>query len=267
MVLGIQFPEEEAVCDVTPLSEQCSRVAFFRVTSAHRARLDASPKSKPEVTGVSVPNVLSSRLANVIRAQDRCARESQGWPHQWIKQRRRESAAWPPRIECRGDEDRARQEPRTRAPRSARRGSLRLRTYFLFQGQRKRAGGKGYITRINLDADVPTTRHAMATKARSGNRVCPRSNGSTCSQWAPAGFLFTREGAPTVVSGKRRSTCRRRSKMWASSVAAATRAFRPTRTAISGSSRTSAGQGHRQQQCPATEQLHLSLRAVRQGPI
>jgi hypothetical protein len=64
-------------------------------------------------------------------------------------------------------------------------------THFLFQGHEGGAGGAGYITRINLDADAAHRVTLMATKDASGNQLAT-IDGSTWDPWAKR-LLFTTE--------------------------------------------------------------------------
>jgi hypothetical protein len=73
-------------------------------------------------------------------------------------------------------------------------------THFLFQGHEGGAGGAGYITRINLDADPAHRVTLMATKDADGNQLAT-IDGSTWDPWAQR-LLFTTENpsAPTYAS-------------------------------------------------------------------
>jgi hypothetical protein len=66
-------------------------------------------------------------------------------------------------------------------------------TRFLFQGHEGGAGGAGYITRINLDADAAHRVTLMATKDAFGNQLAT-IDGSTWDPWAKR-LLFTTENA------------------------------------------------------------------------
>lgn len=66
-------------------------------------------------------------------------------------------------------------------------------THFLFQGHEGGAGGAGYITRINLDADAAHRVTLMATKDAAGNQL-KTIDGSTWDPWAKR-LLFTTENA------------------------------------------------------------------------
>jgi hypothetical protein len=73
-------------------------------------------------------------------------------------------------------------------------------THFLFQGHEGGAGGAGYITRINLDADAAHRVTLLATKDASNNQIST-IDGSTWDPWAQR-LLFTTEntGAPTYAA-------------------------------------------------------------------
>src|SRR5262245_40991167 len=64
-------------------------------------------------------------------------------------------------------------------------------THFLFQGHENGQGGKGYITRINLDADGAHHVTLLATTDKFGNPL-PTFDGSTWDPWAQR-LLFTFE--------------------------------------------------------------------------
>ncbi len=66
-------------------------------------------------------------------------------------------------------------------------------THFLFQGHEGGAGGAGYITRVNLDADAAHRVTLMATKDAFGNQLTT-IDGSTWDPWAKR-LLFTTENA------------------------------------------------------------------------
>jgi hypothetical protein len=70
-------------------------------------------------------------------------------------------------------------------------------THFLFQGHEGGAGGAGYITRINLDADAAHRVTLMATKDAFGNQLAT-IDGSTWDPWAKR-LLFTTENASAPV--------------------------------------------------------------------
>jgi hypothetical protein len=72
--------------------------------------------------------------------------------------------------------------------------------HFLFQGHEGGAGGAGYITRINLDADAAHQVTLLATKDANGNQIST-IDGSTWDPWAKR-LLFTSENssAPTYAA-------------------------------------------------------------------
>jgi hypothetical protein len=73
-------------------------------------------------------------------------------------------------------------------------------THFLFQGHEAGAGGAGYITRINLDADAAHRVTLLATEDVDGNPLAT-IDGSTWDPWAER-LLFTTENseAPTYAA-------------------------------------------------------------------
>ena len=64
-------------------------------------------------------------------------------------------------------------------------------THFLFQGHELGQGGKGYITRVNLDADGAHRVTLLATTDKNGQSL-PVIDGSTWDPWAQR-LLFTAE--------------------------------------------------------------------------
>jgi hypothetical protein len=73
-------------------------------------------------------------------------------------------------------------------------------THFLYQGHEGGAGGAGYITRINLDADAEHRVTLLATTDVDGKPIAT-IDGSTWDPWAKR-LLFTTEntGAPTYAA-------------------------------------------------------------------
>ena len=73
-------------------------------------------------------------------------------------------------------------------------------THFLFQGHENGAGGAGYITRINLDADAAHRVTVLATTDKDGHAITT-IDGSTWDPWAQR-LLFTTESAskPTYAA-------------------------------------------------------------------
>src|SRR5262249_47223245 len=73
-------------------------------------------------------------------------------------------------------------------------------THFLFQGHEGGAGGAGYITRINLDADAAHRLTLLATTDANGQPIAT-IDGSTWDPWAGR-LLFTteNENAPTYAA-------------------------------------------------------------------
>ncbi|HET7120391.1 MAG TPA: hypothetical protein VFI17_03950 [Solirubrobacterales bacterium] len=73
-------------------------------------------------------------------------------------------------------------------------------THFLFQGHEGGAGGAGYLTRINLDADAAHRVTLLATTDADGNQLAT-IDGSTWDPWAKR-LILTAEnaGAPTYAA-------------------------------------------------------------------
>lgn len=73
-------------------------------------------------------------------------------------------------------------------------------THFLFQGHEGGAGGAGYVTRINLDANAAHRVTLLATKDAFGNQLTT-IDGSTWDPWAKRLILTTENpGAPTYAA-------------------------------------------------------------------
>jgi hypothetical protein len=73
-------------------------------------------------------------------------------------------------------------------------------THFLFQGHEGGAGGAGYITRINLDADAAHRVTLLATQDASSNQIST-IDGSTWDPWAQRLLLTTENvNAPTYAA-------------------------------------------------------------------
>lgn len=72
-------------------------------------------------------------------------------------------------------------------------------THFLYQGHESGAGGAGYVTRINLDADAAHRVTLMATKDAFGNQIAT-IDGITWDPWAKRLLLTTENAAaPTYA--------------------------------------------------------------------
>ena len=165
----------------------------FGATSAIGQGLTPVPKANPKVTGVSVPNVLSVELADVIRAQGSMVLEN---PRDWAAfyGYNNDRPNLLPALGSNAEAMKTEPDKNTYLVLHGQRGanpSYDYGTYFLFQGHENGAGGKGYITRINLDADVAHRVTLMATKDDLGNPL-PAFDGSTWYPWAQR-LLFTRE--------------------------------------------------------------------------
>ena len=73
-------------------------------------------------------------------------------------------------------------------------------THFLFQGHEGGAGGAGYVTRVNLDADTAHRVTLLATKDAFGSQLAT-IDGSTWDPWAKRILLTTESAsAPTYAA-------------------------------------------------------------------
>ena len=236
----------------------------------HLTAVDAQPKA----TGMAAPNVLSRQLSETERG---AGLHPAGEP---VRRRRVAyygyladgSPMLPVDLASptRGPEDRARQEhlPRAAWP-ARRRRRYDYGTHFLYQGHE--VGPRGYITRINLDADAA---HRVTLLRRRRSRpptcrpaTCPLSTGPPGTR-SRSTLLFTAEGNGTSTGGVWEATpgypVDRRRRLGLS---------RPRRlrgrpgglaTATSGSSRTSAASGTASRPPTtgqAAQQLRLPVRA------
>jgi hypothetical protein len=167
----------------------------FGATSAIGQGLTPVPKANPKVTGVSVPNVLSVELAEVIRAQGSMPLEN---PLEWAafygyNNDQPQRPLLPP-LGSNVEASKTEPDKNTYLVLHGQRGAdpnYDYGTHFLFQGHEAGTGGKGYITRINLDADVAHRVTLMAIRDVLGNPL-PVFDGSTWYPWAQR-LLFTRE--------------------------------------------------------------------------
>ena len=122
-------------------------------------------------------------------------------------------------------------------------------SHFLFQGHEGGAGGAGYITRINLDADAAHRVTLLATQDANGNPITTINASSSPRRTPPRRRM------------QRPRACRQPSPTSpARSAAAATKGSRTTTAATSGSPRTSADRTSRRLDLPP------ALMAIRPRP-
>src|SRR5438876_9617966 len=153
----------------------------FGATSAIGQGLTPVPKANPKVTGVSVPNVLSVELADVIRAQGSMVLEN---PRDWAAFYGYNNDRPNLLLALGSNAEATKSEPdkNTYLVLHGQRGAdphYDYGTHFVFQGHE--AGATGLISRVNLDADSAHRVTLLATATTDGK---PLPN-FDCSTWAP----------------------------------------------------------------------------------
>jgi len=153
----------------------------FGATSAIGQGLTPVPFANTKSTGVSRPNVLSVELAEVIRAQGSMPLENpQDWAAFYGYNNDQPQRPLMPALGTNLEATKTEPDKNTYLVLHGQRGAdpnYDYGTHFLFQGHEGGNGGKGYITRINLDAD---------------EKPLPTFDGSTWYPWAQR-LLFTKE--------------------------------------------------------------------------
>jgi Bacterial protein of unknown function (DUF839) len=163
--------------------------------SAPAQSLTHVPSANPRAMGVVAPNVLSVELDQVIRATGSMLLENPQSPAKYYGYNDDKPNLVPlvgvtPAVEAHKTEP----DKNTYLVLRHQRGadpSYDYGTHFLFQGHESGVGGQGYITRINLDADVAHRVTLMNTTDVNGKPL-PVFDGSTWYPWAQR-LLFTAE--------------------------------------------------------------------------
>src|SRR5262245_23475300 len=167
----------------------------FSPASAAAQGLTHVPAANTKVLGVARPNVLSVELAEVIRAQGSMALENpQEWAAFYGYNDDQPQRPFLPPLGSNVEASKTEPDKNTYLVLDGQHGadpSYDYGTHFLFQGHEAGTGGKGYITRINLDADVGHRVTLMANRDVQGNPL-PVFDGSTWYPWAHR-LLFTKE--------------------------------------------------------------------------
>src|SRR5262245_26671443 len=169
------------------------------VSLASAQSLTPVPAANPKIPGVSVPNVLSVELDQVLRATGSMLLENPQSPAKYYGYNDNQPNLIPipgvvPAVEAHKTEP----DKNTYLVLRNQKGAdpkYDYGTHFLFQGHESGPGTfpnqQGYITRINLDADVDHRVTLMATKDVNGKPL-PTFDGSTWYPWAGR-LLFTAE--------------------------------------------------------------------------
>src|SRR5262245_42441514 len=162
-------------------------------TSALTADLTPVPAANPKVSGVVAPNVLSPELVEVVRAHGAMLLENPRTPAKYYGYDDDRPNMVPP-LGANIEATKTEPDKNTYLVLENQHGadpSYQYGTHFLFQGHEAGVGGQGYITRINLDADVAHRVTLMATADIHGLPL-PVFDGSTWYPWARR-LLFTAE--------------------------------------------------------------------------
>jgi len=154
--------------------------------------------ANPKIPGVAAPNALSVELAEVVRAQGAMLLEN---PRDWAmyygyNNDQPNLVPLPPPAGFNVEATKTEPDKNTYLVLHRQRGAdpqYDYGTHFLFQGHEGGVGNpkKGYITRINLDADIAHRVTLLATTDIHGNPL-PVFDGSTWYPWATR-LLFTAE--------------------------------------------------------------------------
>ncbi|HTO13987.1 MAG TPA: phosphatase [Candidatus Binatia bacterium] len=165
------------------------------------------PSANPKAPGVVAPNVLSVELDQVIRATGSMLLENPQSPAKYYGYNDDKPNLVPlPPPAAPGEAHKTEPDKNTYLVLRGQRGadpSYDYGTHFMFQGHESGPGAfpnqQGYITRINLDADVAHRVTLMGTKDVAGNPL-PVFDGSTWYPWAQR-LLFTAEFGAAVTGG------------------------------------------------------------------
>jgi hypothetical protein len=161
--------------------------------TARAASLTPVPTANPKAVGVVAPNVLSPELAEVVRAQGAMPLENPTSPAKYYGYNDDKPTLVPP-FGSNSEATKTEPDKNTYLVLANQRGAdpqYDYGTHFLFQGHELGVGGQGYITRVNLDADVAHRVTLMAVADVHGNPL-PVFDGSTWYPWSRR-LLFTAE--------------------------------------------------------------------------
>jgi len=244
--------------------------SILTATGAGAQGLTPVPNANPKSPGVPVPNFLSVELAEIVRAQGSMPLEN---PKDWAafygyNNDRPNLVPLPPPAVFNVEASKTEPDKNTYLVLTGQSGadpSYDYGTQFLFQGHEGGIGNpkKGYITRINLDADVAHRVTLLATTDVNGSPL-PVFDGSTWYPWAQR-LLFTAENGN--AGGVWQATLDVPSSVEDISGALGRGGLRgnPGRFSRQSVDRRRRGRAQRdgQQERPSAQQLHLSLRPVR----
>src|SRR5262245_61807521 len=165
----------------------------FGPVAAAADDLTPVPAANPKTVGVVVPNMLSVELAEVVRAQGAMLLENPKSPAKYYGYNDNQPNLVPA-LGSNVEAQKTEPDKNTYLVLGGQQGAdpkYDYGTHFLFQGHEAGVNGQGYITRINLDADVAHRVTLMATTDVDGKPL-PTFDGSTWYPWANR-LLFTAE--------------------------------------------------------------------------
>src|SRR5262249_20821425 len=167
----------------------------FVLNPAPAPAFDATPvpNANPKTVGVVVPNVLSPELAEVVRAQGAMLLENPVSPALYYGYND-DHPNLMPSLGSNVEASKTEPDKNTYLVLDGQRGAdpnFNYGRHFLFQGHEAGVGGRGYITRVNLDADVAHRVTLLATTDIHGVPL-PTFDGSTWYPWSRH-LLFTSE--------------------------------------------------------------------------
>jgi hypothetical protein len=160
--------------------------------AADSSDLTPVPNANPKTAGFAVPNILSPELAEIIVAQGSMRLENGSALTNFYGYDN--NGPMLPALGSNVEATKTEPDKNTYLVLKGQHGAdpnYDYGTHFLFQGHELGQGGKGYITRINLDADGAHHVTLFATTDKFGNSL-PTFDGSTWDPWAQR-LLFTFE--------------------------------------------------------------------------
>ncbi len=180
-------------------------------SQAFAAPLSEVPNPNPKLAGITAPNTLSPELREsaIASGAQRVENPSNGFEFYGFSSDGPHVAA-PGAVPSAGaviEATRTEPDKNTYLVLHGLHGadpSYNYGTHFLYQGHENAAGGHGYLTRINLDADGEHRVTVLATQDSTGASL-PLIDGSTWNPWAHR-LLFTAEGNGTTTGGVWQST-------------------------------------------------------------
>ena len=186
----------------------CASTAAACFAGVALADVTPVPGANPRLPGVSLPTILSPELAQLVCAQGSMPVENPGNGVKYYGYRDDQPNLMPlpsaPGVLSNVEASKTEPDKNTYLVLERLTGPDSTYDYgqrFLFQGHEGPfALGKGYITRINLDANAAHRVTVIATKESDGVTDLPTFDGSTWYPWSGK-LLFTAEGNGSTTGG------------------------------------------------------------------